>query len=316
MHDSGVATSGTTGDGTPTAVSATMRNVCVFVRDTISCVGGAPGERPATQRRVAIWPEQFATGLNPCAVAGTGSITCLGTPRSGGWQPLRSPDPVADLRVHVGVALFVRGGEILVLWAPTVPSDGFVRSLARDVLDASVANGVAFLTQDGLFLEPYSAADAARVFLGPTPGATRLVCLSSAREAALVAWTPGERVYYWIDFHGASAVAHASVATEPLVAVTGYPMESAFCAIGESGRVFCADDDTLRCPSHFSAPTGVLTHEVRLPGAATGLSVGSGYACAIVTGDVYCWGTNRVGRMGDELPACVAEPTRIDLGLD
>ncbi len=51
---------------------------------------------------------------------------------------------------------------------------------------------------------------------------------------------------------------------------------------------------------------------VKLPAAATHLALGDGHSCARVTnGDVYCWGANDVGQLGDETTIARVLPVRV-----
>lgn len=298
----------------PTAVSSTSLAVCVWEDGSVRCTGGETRAAPASMPNVSIWPDQFATGFLPCVVPESGALTCLQTPLLGGWVHPRAAEVGAELRFVHGLPVYVRGDEVIVHMS-LEPDAAVLRLRVPGLLDASVSDAVAVLTSEGVFRHPFDRLEE-QVQVAPTPGATRLTVIRHVWSSTIIAWSPGSMRYYWLPPLAPRSDAPPSRdAPEPLTFLTGSPSEASFCAIGASGRVYCGDDASLQCPS--SDPrhlAGALIRQVTLPGAATALSVGMGYACAIVGPDVYCWGRNgRHERMGRGQPECVSEPVRVEI---
>ena len=76
---------------------------------------------------------------------------------------------------------------------------------------------------------------------------------------------------------------------------------STVCATTDAGNVYCWGINITGIlgsagpPGQSSAPV-----QIPLPGPAASVAVGEGYACAALTsGDVYCWGDNSLGELGN-----------------
>lgn len=106
----------------------------------------------------------------------------------------------------------------------------------------------------------------------------------------------------------------------------GVPVEQVSIGDGSAcgiagGRAYCWGDNTdgqlgdgTNDPSAF--PVAVATSPdagSALPAGATvtDISVGSGAACAVAGGDVYCWGDNSSGRLGNNSVAGSTVPVRV-----
>jgi alpha-tubulin suppressor-like RCC1 family protein len=119
----------------------------------------------------------------------------------------------------------------------------------------------------------------------------------------------------------------ARVSWGPGVAIPrGTPVErvaagdGSACAIA-AGRAYCWGDNTFgqlgdgsttasaRPVAVATAPSGGSA----LPADAvvTDISVGPGAACAVADGDVYCWGDNSAGRLGDDSTAASSVPVAV-----
>ena len=105
------------------------------------------------------------------------------------------------------------------------------------------------------------------------------------------------------------------------VAVTKVAVgDGSACAVA-GGRLYCwgANDHGQLGDGSSTAssdPVAVATDGVggsALPASAevTDVTVGSGAACAVAGGNVYCWGDNAVGRLGHDSPAGSAVPVAV-----
>jgi hypothetical protein len=72
--------------------------------------------------------------------------------------------------------------------------------------------------------------------------------------------------------------------------------EKEACAILAGGRVTCWNADDVK-----------QTNDIRLPGPATMIASGADHHCALVDGEVYCWGTRAYPALGDGARLCVPE---------
>ena len=105
------------------------------------------------------------------------------------------------------------------------------------------------------------------------------------------------------------------------VAVTRVAVgDASACAIA-GGLLYCwgandhgqlGDGSLLPSADPVLVATGG-TSGSQLPSGAvvTDVSVGSGAACAVADGDVYCWGDNTTGRLGHDSPASSAVPVAV-----
>lgn len=73
------------------------------------------------------------------------------------------------------------------------------------------------------------------------------------------------------------------------------------CALANTGTLFCWGDNDSGQLGDNSTIEGVTPAAVNgLPANLQAISAGSGHTCALTsTGDVYCWGDNRAGQLGD-----------------
>ena len=105
------------------------------------------------------------------------------------------------------------------------------------------------------------------------------------------------------------------------VAVTDVAVgDASACAIA-GGRLYCwgANDhgqlgDGSLLPSAdpvLVATDGTAGSQLPAGAVVTDVSVGSGAACAVAAGDVYCWGDNTTGRLGHDSPAGSAVPVAV-----
>jgi alpha-tubulin suppressor-like RCC1 family protein len=80
------------------------------------------------------------------------------------------------------------------------------------------------------------------------------------------------------------------------------------CARTENGSVYCWGDNSFGqggVDPTTLAMTAVPQKVNGLPGGAVEVTVGNEHSCAqLISGDVYCWGHNDLGELGDN----AAEP--------
>lgn len=123
-------------------------------------------------------------------------------------------------------------------------------------------------------------------------------------------------------FGGPNACAPDAECSTVPVRVYRDPASARFTALGGTAVAHheCAldADGLVRCWGDFDALDELLyePHAIPLPGPAEAVTVGEGFSCAIVAGDVYCWGRNENGQLGrgapgnrDVVPARVAFPS-------
>lgn len=139
--------------------------------------------------------------------------------------------------------------------------------------------------------------------------------LGSAFACALIA---DGTVSCWGDYPFCGTERHRNAVTVPgLTDVVQISVASGFgCAVHSDGQVSCWGAD-------YGTNLGVPTSEVeacpwRAPARVAGLdhvvevSTGSTHACALRdNGEVYCWGSNRGGQLGDGTFRDHAEATRV-----
>ncbi len=77
------------------------------------------------------------------------------------------------------------------------------------------------------------------------------------------------------------------------------------CARTENGAVFCWGDNGFGQGGQDPATVAQSPVPVKvagLPGGASSVTVGNEHSCAmLISGDVYCWGHNDLGELGDQL---------------
>lgn len=262
-------------------VAALVGRVCLFRDGTVTCV------TPTLETSVLLDVEsvpfpQFEEADMACGTTG-GVLRCDFAPS--GWQSLASPGADYVLRQNDGIPLFLAPDRVAVLsnWADaatariaTIP--GLTDAISSTFVVVALARGrlgIVDLERGGVW-EP--VAD-----FPPTSRLTRLSTLSTL--TAPLVWTPGATRMHWYR-DGLRRPAQVLEAPTAPVFVMGNSGGSAFCLIDELGAVVCANDGRLRCEDAVERPF----EAVALPGPASSLSVGQGYACAIVGSDVLCWG--------------------------
>lgn len=119
----------------------------------------------------------------------------------------------------------------------------------------------------------------------------RLVCGATSVAAALLTGS------------AASAAFDARGVLVPLQSVEHLAVGAAFsCAVVGSGEVYCWGNNLFGQVGDDSEYPSVDPR--RIPGLppapVTALAAGGGHACAIVTGEVWCWGYNQYGQLGDD----------------
>lgn len=87
------------------------------------------------------------------------------------------------------------------------------------------------------------------------------------------------------------------------------------CAVSLQGQVFCwGANDWGQLGDGTRTPRSAPVHVSGLPGSFTSVSLGENFSCALSeAGEVYCWGENQVGQLGNgsdaidsPVPAAVA----------
>jgi alpha-tubulin suppressor-like RCC1 family protein len=99
------------------------------------------------------------------------------------------------------------------------------------------------------------------------------------------------------------------------VALTSAFTDSQTCVLA-SGQVHCMGSNRLGQLGRgsFSDVTPELAPVVGLPAGIEEVSVGYGFACARTSSEVWCWGANDGGQLGNEMPGSQVHPARV-MGL-
>lgn len=163
-------------------------------------------------------------------------------------------------------------------------------------------------------------------------GATTLTEITDAIQGG-VCPAGGAHIEIGLDANGSGALdAGEVVSSQYLCAAYFVKVETAdahACALAYEGSLFCwginRNGELGHRPS--SSQSHALPFRVALPGPASDISTAVFHTCAIVEGQVYCWGLNSGGRLGDRpfsltqpawTPAPVAgvtDATAIELGI-
>ena len=86
--------------------------------------------------------------------------------------------------------------------------------------------------------------------------------------------------------------------------------ETHSCAVSTDARAFCWGS----LLGNGTANTSVTPVEVSLTAAVTAISAGGDHACAVVDGDVWCWGSNSNRQLGVAGIARSNTPVRVEVG--
>lgn len=134
-----------------------------------------------------------------------------------------------------------------------------------------------------------------------TPDVARVVDISSAASRTCALRSDGTVVCWGKPFQGITNLALDNV-TQVSVG------SDRLCVVNEERRVIC-----MKLPSNDNEPMG---EHILVPGIddVSQISVGGGYVCALrVTGELYCWGDNTFGQLGDGTYTTTNDPVRVKL---
>lgn len=280
-------------------VSAAFGGVCLFRSRTVTCISEIRGRSTLADVDAVPMP-QFTAANYPCAYVGD-SLRCLYPPS--GWETLPSPPEGFILREYDG-RLFLGHDAIASPARETVSYQvvaipGLTDAVSNAFLVVAIAGG-------RLGTLDFGGGDPVWRSIGEYPGNSRLVGLSTPdlRFRPLL-WAPGSTRLLWFR-DGLESAPQTLEAPAPPVTVVGNSWAPAVCVLDAAGQVACANDGGLRCEPDYERAFSAIG----LPGIATSIAVGQSHACALVDGDVYCW-----GRL-DSTPGCWARPTLVRFDED
>lgn len=95
------------------------------------------------------------------------------------------------------------------------------------------------------------------------------------------------------------------------------PSTDTFFALDDAGRAWCwGRNGGSVCDPAGGYSVGTPFLRTGIPGPIDSIAVGYEHACALVSGEVWCWGSNVYGALGDGTTSATAaiEPARVALG--
>lgn len=225
-------------------------------------------------------------------------------------RPTRRTAPVALLLAAALAVLGVLLAPTTAYGAPSAPSGALtgVVTMDRSTCGITAAGGVVCWGANELG-QLGNGRGRGSTLPRPVSGlASGVVSLAAGYNHACAALASGE-VRCWGAAEsgqlGSGPTASTSGATpQPVAGVGGVVEVSAggntTCALGRTGAVTCWGENVFG-----SVGDGTTDNRDRpvavtgLTGPATKVSVGPGYACALVAGTAQCWGANFDGRLGN-----------------
>jgi len=280
-------------------LAAIADNTCAIVDGSLTCI--EPGSVPADLGPV-VQADSDTFGPS-CVVRATGVITCWGPGRNGALGNGSETDSTIPVDV-LGI------------------DDGREVSVAGSRVCASRASG--HVSCWGSYALWGTAPDESRSSSRPVevPGLTGAVQVSVGYSNTC-ARTMGGGVWCWGDNSygelgdgtmksraGLLSVALPDAARDIAVG-SGH-----VCAVTNAGEVLCWGQRSILPTPHFGEEPYLSPMPTRIMGAADAVQVivGTAHACARTAGgEVYCWGDNRYGQLGDGRDPEQSEPVVVEI---
>lgn len=271
--------------GVAPQVSAPGTYVCLFRDRTVTCLSEMAEPRVLSDVDSVSMPE-FLEAETPCALVRS-SLRCFGSlPRPWAWGTALSPGEGYTLRQYGGAPLYLGRDSVAVLGSPTVASSVRTGTIPGLVDAAAWGFTVVALAGTQLGLMELETEHPVWQPLGEYPPQSHVLRILSTRTIVTpLVWTTGSTRITWFR-DGLRTPPQLLDAPTPAVQVVANPGGQAICTLDADGRVACANDARLRCDGGEESPF----RELSLPGPATSLTVGPSRACALVGGEVLCWG--------------------------
>jgi Regulator of chromosome condensation (RCC1) repeat/Bacterial Ig-like domain (group 2) len=293
------------GDSTACAISDVQQLYC-WGDDSFGQIGNGAGGGGAQPRLATVASERFnaitSGGAHACALNLTGLAYCWGQDSLGQLGDLRrinstSPIPVVGPNGQVAQAL------------------SYARISAGGKHTCAIAtDGAAWCWGDG---SSGALGTGSSIPSSDTPvavaGARTYLRIASGRNHTCAIAGTGELFCWGGNSSGQLGVTATGIQNTPLLVSSSYADVSVgddfTCALSAAGAVNCWGRNSAgQLGRGEASPSGTSSAIVTVAGGHQFVAISSGrrHACAIDTaGDVWCWGSNTFGSLGNGLQAAV-----------